>query len=203
MYRQISRSVWRAGARRGANRHTAGPPDMPPPLLAPPPDAGGIDSDDEWGCATHPAPQPHPRELNTRNCGPFLAVAPDKLSARYDGNGAHGNDVGAAQADVPVPDDVAVFYFELRVASAGARGCIGIGFTDRDFKTSRQPGCAPPRAATAARRASPAPTRAHLHSAARGPVAPLSRPCRRIMPHPRRGCRLAASACVPGPLRGE
>ena len=115
---------------------------MPPPLLAPPPYApGGFESDDEWGCATHPAPQPHPRKLNTRNCGPFLAVAPDKLSARYDGNGAHGNDVGAVQADAPVPDDVAVYYFELRVVSAGARGCIGIGFTDKDFKTSRQPGC--------------------------------------------------------------
>ena len=116
---------------------------MPPPLLAPPPYApGGFESDDEWGCATQPAPQPAPRELNTRNLGPFLAVAADKLSARYDGNGAHGNDVGAAQADAPVPDDVALFYFELRVVHAGARGCIGIGFTDKDFKTSRQPGCA-------------------------------------------------------------
>jgi hypothetical protein len=176
---------------------------MPPPLLAPPPDAGGLDSDDEWGCATHPAPQPHPRELNTRNCGPFLAVAPDKLSARYDGNGAHGNDVGAAQADAAVPDDVAVFYFELRVASAGARGCIGIGFTDRDFKTSRQPGCVPQRAATAAQRASAAATRAHHCSAARASDAPHALVSRRIMPHPRPGCRLAALACGPGPLRGE
>ena len=115
---------------------------MPPPLLAPPPYAPGrADSDEEWGCAALPAPRPSPCELNTRSCGPFLAVAPDTLSARYDGNGAHGNDVGAVQADAPVPDDVAIYYFELRVVSAGARGCIGIGFTDKDFKTSRQPGC--------------------------------------------------------------
>jgi hypothetical protein len=115
---------------------------MPPPLLAPPPDARGVARADPSGAATSPAAAPQPRELNTRSSGAFLCVGKDKLSARYDGAGAHGNDVGAAQADVGVPDDVAVYYFELSVVSHGARGCIGIGFSDNTFKTSRQPGCA-------------------------------------------------------------
>jgi hypothetical protein len=115
---------------------------MPPPLLAPPPDARGVARGDPSGAATSPAAAPQPRELNTRTSGAFLCVGKDKLSARYDGAGAHGNDVGAAQADAAVPDDVAVYYFELSVVSPGARGCIGIGFSDKSFKTSRQPGCA-------------------------------------------------------------
>ena len=176
---------------------------MPPPLLAPPPHAAGRgESDEEWGCEAPPAPRPQPCELNTRSCGPFLAVAPDKLSARYDGNGAHGNDVGAVQADAPVPDDVAVFYFELRVVSAGARGCIGIGFTDKDFKTSRQPGCVfmrlqplPPLRATPWRpRAGLLPCRRRL-----APAAPHARVSRRVMACLHRGCGLAARARASAP----
>ena len=122
-----------------------------PPLLAPPPcppssspaRGDGADAallDDSTSAA--PARAPRPRELNTRTCGAFLAVAKDKLSVRYEGAGAHGNDVGAAHADAPVPPDVAVYYFELSVLSPGARGTLGLGFSDKSFKTSRQPGCA-------------------------------------------------------------
>jgi hypothetical protein len=117
---------------------------MPPPLLvAPAYGAAWRGDDDTCGeAASPPLPAPRPRELNTRTCGAFLAVGADKLSVRYEGAGAHGNDVGAAHADAPVPSDVDVFYFELQVLSPGARGCIGLGFTDSSFNLSRQPGCA-------------------------------------------------------------
>eukprot|EP00898_Chlorokybus_atmophyticus_P007569 jgi/Chlat1/7813/Chrsp66S07270 len=84
-----------------------------------------------------------PTELNTLNFGKFLEVDKDKLSCRYRGPDIpnhHGNDVGAIQANRPVPTRRMVYYFELTVVDAGERGCIAIGFTDSTFNFKRQPG---------------------------------------------------------------
>ena len=72
----------------------------------------------------------------------FLAmqVDKDKLTARYTGQGAHSNDVGALQGDHPVPRRRRVYYYEIHVNEAGERGLIGIGFADKGFKMSKQPG---------------------------------------------------------------
>ena len=59
---------------------------------------------------------------------------------RYTGNGAHGNDVGSIQGNLPVPNKQSIYYFEATVSDAGERSQIVIGFTDRNFKLSRQPG---------------------------------------------------------------
>jgi hypothetical protein len=81
-----------------------------------------------------------PSELNTRNYGGFLEVGKDKLSVRYTGHGQHGHDVGSIQANRPVPKARLLYYFELLVRDRGDRNCIAIGFTDQNFKHSRQPG---------------------------------------------------------------
>ena len=85
--------------------------------------------------------EPAPSELNPANCGSFLDITKDKLTARYAGNGAHSNDVGSVQANHPVPRKRLVYYYEVTVLDAGDRGCIGIGFADGDFKLGKQPGC--------------------------------------------------------------
>jgi hypothetical protein len=43
-----------------------------------------------------------------------------------------------------VPSRQLLYYFEVQVKDRGAKGFIGVGFTDRHFKLSRQPGCGPP-----------------------------------------------------------
>ncbi|KAJ7522175.1 hypothetical protein O6H91_19G086200 [Diphasiastrum complanatum] len=84
-----------------------------------------------------------PTHLNTSTCGHFLVVSTDKLSARYTGEGRHGNDVGAIQGNRPAPSRRLVYYFEISVKDRGQKGYISIGFTNENFKTSRQPGWDP------------------------------------------------------------
>lgn len=90
-----------------------------------------------------PAPAPAPPALlgfNTGSHGPGLEVCKEKLTVRYVGEARHSNDVGAIQANRPVPSNVALYYFELTVLDRGEQGKIAIGFTDKNFKITRQPG---------------------------------------------------------------
>lgn len=82
-----------------------------------------------------------PTELNTINSsGGFLLVTPDKLSVKYTNVNLHGHDVGVVQANKPAPVKRLVYYFEIHVKDAGAKGQIAIGFTTESFKMRRQPG---------------------------------------------------------------
>ncbi|XVF63315.1 hypothetical protein PTKIN_Ptkin09bG0078000 [Pterospermum kingtungense] len=82
-----------------------------------------------------------PKELNTINSsGGFLVVAPDKLSVKYTSVSLHGHDVGVVQANKPAPVKRLIYYFEIYVKDAGAKGQIAIGFTNESFKMRRQPG---------------------------------------------------------------
>jgi len=82
-----------------------------------------------------------PTELNTLNTfGGFLNVFPDKLSVQYTSVNLHGHDVGVVQANKPAPAKRLIYYFEIYVKNAGAKGQIAIGFTTEGFKMRRQPG---------------------------------------------------------------
>ncbi|KAL5715743.1 hypothetical protein ACHQM5_017520 [Ranunculus cassubicifolius] len=82
-----------------------------------------------------------PTHLNTINSsGGFLVVSPDKLSVQYTNVHLHGHDVGVVQANCPAPSKTRVYYFEIFVKNAGAKGQIAIGFTNHHFKMRRQPG---------------------------------------------------------------
>lgn len=82
-----------------------------------------------------------PTELNTINSsGGFLLVTTDKLSVKYTNVNLHGHDVGVVQANKPAPVKRLVYYFEIHVKDAGAKGQIAIGFTTESFKMRRQPG---------------------------------------------------------------
>ncbi|KAK2978549.1 hypothetical protein RJ640_009508 [Escallonia rubra] len=82
-----------------------------------------------------------PTELDTVNSsGGFSVVFPDKLTVQYPSVNLHGHDVGVVQANKPAPVRRLVYYFEVFVKNAGAKGQIGIGFTADGFKMRRQPG---------------------------------------------------------------
>ncbi|CAL5387736.1 unnamed protein product [Camellia sinensis] len=87
------------------------------------------------------AEEESPTELNTINTyGGFLNVFPDKLSVQYTNVNLHGHDVGVVQANRPAPVKRLVYYFEIYVKNAGAKGQTAIGFTTEGFKMRRQPG---------------------------------------------------------------
>ncbi|GIL63043.1 hypothetical protein Vafri_17192 [Volvox africanus] len=83
--------------------------------------------------------QPWPSELNSARQGHGLELK-DKFTVRYASDARHTNDVGAIQANHPVPPNCTVYYYELTVLDSGIYGKIAIGFADKSFKLTRQPG---------------------------------------------------------------
>ncbi|KAA8546298.1 hypothetical protein F0562_002963 [Nyssa sinensis] len=82
-----------------------------------------------------------PMELDTLNSsGGFSVVLSDKLTVQYPSVNLHGHDVGVVQANRPAPLKRLVYYFEIFVKNAGAKGQIAIGFTCEGFNKRRQPG---------------------------------------------------------------
>ncbi|KAK4483880.1 hypothetical protein RD792_011089 [Penstemon davidsonii] len=75
-----------------------------------------------------------------KSSGGFSLVGPDKLSVSYPTVDLHGYDVGVVQANFPAPSKRLLYYFEIHVKNAGAKGQIVIGFTTPSFKLPRQPG---------------------------------------------------------------
>lgn len=85
--------------------------------------------------------EPVPTELDTLNSsGGFSIVLPNKLSVQYPTVNLHGHDVGVVQANHPAPVKRLLYYFEIYVKNAGAKGQIAIGFTAEGFHMRRQPG---------------------------------------------------------------
>lgn len=84
-----------------------------------------------------------PTHLDEKMGGRYCIVSGDRLSAEYIGWGQHGYDVGAVQANRPVPPQRLLYYFEMTVEDRGRRGAIGIGFSDENFDTHHQPGWDP------------------------------------------------------------
>lgn len=82
-----------------------------------------------------------PTALDTLNSsGGFSVVGPDKLSLLYPNANLHGHDVGVVQSNRAAPFKRLLYYFEIYVKNAGAKGQIAIGFTTSAFKVRRQPG---------------------------------------------------------------
>ncbi|KAL2513305.1 SPla/RYanodine receptor (SPRY) domain-containing protein [Abeliophyllum distichum] len=82
-----------------------------------------------------------PTELDTLNSsGGFSVVGPDKLSVLYPNVNLHGHDVGVVHANCAAPSKRLLYYFEMYVKNAGAKGQIAIGFITSAFKVRRHPG---------------------------------------------------------------
>ncbi len=47
---------------------------------------------------------------------------------------------GAIQANHPIPPNCTIYYYEVTVLDQGLSGKIAIGFSDPNFKLTRQPG---------------------------------------------------------------
>lgn len=104
---------------------------------------GEEEEDDSGGMEAGGNEANMPKELNTKNTGSFLEISRDKCTVRYTGHGSHDNDVGSVQADTCVPSNLPVYYFETKIVDGGEKCCVGIGFTDKKFKVTRQPGWEP------------------------------------------------------------
>ncbi|CAN1175603.1 Ran-binding protein M homolog [Linum perenne] len=70
----------------------------------------------------------------------YAVVSPDKLSVKYTHVSQNSYDVGAVQANKPVPVSGTVHYFEMQVKNAGNEGYLGIGFTPEGYDLTLEPG---------------------------------------------------------------
>lgn len=87
-----------------------------------------------------PAADPSlPDTLNTSNHGHGL-VFEGYLSVRYTTDGRGTNDVGSVQANRPAPCNRLIYYYEVQVVDRGEHGRLGIGFAEKSFRLTRQPG---------------------------------------------------------------
>ncbi|GLC65129.1 hypothetical protein PLESTF_000255100 [Pleodorina starrii] len=78
-----------------------------------------------------------PSALGSLRMGSNVAVEGRDTVVRYINNVSHGQ-VGNVQADFPAPPSSRVYYFEVKIADAGANGSIALGYAQ-----SRHPNISP------------------------------------------------------------
>lgn len=70
----------------------------------------------------------------------YLELTKKNLCLKYQGPGKRNEDAAAARTLFPVPTGCAIFYFEIKVVSAGRDGFIGIGLSAANVSLNRLPG---------------------------------------------------------------
>ncbi|GJQ08605.1 hypothetical protein GpartN1_g396.t1 [Galdieria partita] len=70
----------------------------------------------------------------------YLELTKKNLCLKYQGPGKRNEDAAAARTLFPVPSCCALFYFEIKVVSAGRDGFIGIGLSAANVSLNRLPG---------------------------------------------------------------
>jgi len=70
----------------------------------------------------------------------YLELTKKNLCLKYQGPGKRNEDAAAARTLFPVPSGCAIFYFEIKVVSAGRDGFIGIGLSAANVSLNRLPG---------------------------------------------------------------
>ncbi|CAG9467556.1 unnamed protein product [Pedinophyceae sp. YPF-701] len=89
------------------------------------------------GCTSSPG-RLMPSALNTAAPLYSLQISKDKLNVRYVGEARTEYDVGAVRADHPVPQNLAVYYFEATVdMPPTSLGKMRVGFCSHSFKAGR------------------------------------------------------------------
>ncbi|KAI8059180.1 hypothetical protein BC940DRAFT_314215 [Gongronella butleri] len=81
-----------------------------------------------------------PTNLNVADKSNFLEVDKTGLSVHYTGPGRGEEHAGTVRANLPMPPQCGVYYFEMVVKSKGVDGYIGIGFCGGSNKLERLPG---------------------------------------------------------------
>eukprot|EP00871_Galdieria_phlegrea_P004101 jgi/Galph1/4692/GphlegSOOS_G3390.1 len=70
----------------------------------------------------------------------YLELSKKNTCLKYQGPGKRNEDAAAARTTFPVPNSCAIFYFEIRILSAGRDGFIGIGLSGPNISLNRLPG---------------------------------------------------------------
>uniref|UniRef100_A0A914CN74 B30.2/SPRY domain-containing protein n=1 Tax=Acrobeloides nanus TaxID=290746 RepID=A0A914CN74_9BILA len=81
-----------------------------------------------------------PHCWNILDACPLLSLSEQNLRVRYNGQGIDDDDAAMIRAIRPIPKSSGVYYFEIRVASRGADGAIGIGICGKSSSLNSMPG---------------------------------------------------------------
>ncbi|ABW98111.1 ranbpm (nucleomorph) [Hemiselmis andersenii] len=69
-----------------------------------------------------------------------LEISPNKLKIKYRGLGKTDEDAAGIFTDNFIPNNLFIFYFEIKILNTGKNGFIGIGLCDKDTNLDRLPG---------------------------------------------------------------
>jgi hypothetical protein len=82
-----------------------------------------------------------PSHWNTREKYTSLELAsPNFLRVMYRGPGKTDQDAASIRANVPIPPEMGVFYYEVKIVNKGKEGFIGIGLSAANVSLNRLPG---------------------------------------------------------------
>ncbi|KAI5477184.1 Ran-binding protein [Pseudohyphozyma bogoriensis] len=74
----------------------------------------------------------------------LIDVSTDALGCSFGGSAKYGDrDAAAVRANRPIPPQTGIYYFEVHIVNAGAKGFIGVGVSHRSVPLSRLPGWEP------------------------------------------------------------
>ena len=95
-------------------------------------------------CAQQPpkqSPPIHlPSHLNPKGKSQDIILSPSNLTASYNGTGKSDMDATSVRANLSVPKNIGIYYYEATITSQGRDGYIGIGFQAPQVALGRLPG---------------------------------------------------------------
>ncbi|KAI8612624.1 hypothetical protein BC830DRAFT_545749 [Chytriomyces sp. MP71] len=84
-----------------------------------------------------------PFSRTSRDNHDMIHLSHGSCRAQYVGPGVDDRDAASVRCDLPVPRQLGVFYFEVKIVSKGRDGWMGIGLCARDVNLNRLPGWEP------------------------------------------------------------
>lgn len=90
-----------------------------------------------------PERYPLPSVMNPEDKSNKMEISPSGLEVKYVGPGRSDSDAAAIRSNLPVPAQVGIYYFEVKVTNKGRDGYIAVGYAIKSASLGRLTGWEP------------------------------------------------------------
>jgi hypothetical protein len=81
--------------------------------------------------------------MNSEDKSNRIELSPDGLVAKYVGPGRSDSDAAAIRSNLPIPPQIGIYYFEVKVTNKGRDGYISVGYAIKSASLGRLTGWEP------------------------------------------------------------